>query len=206
LFLFWVAIHKTVLQTAINKLSMDNLLERIQTFAEKAHGEQKRKYSGDPYIVHPVRVMNTCREYTGDNTILAAALLHDVLEDTPITKLKMKQFLKSVVNMEDADRILRLVTALTDVYTKEKFPLLNRNRRRLKETHRLGNISGDAQTVKYADIIDNTIDITQNDPDFAIVYLKECMNSLISMTDGNPELYQRALQTVEENMMKLNGR
>lgn len=154
-------------------------------------------------MIHPVRVMETCMEYTGDQTILAAALLHDVLEDTPVTKLKMKLFLESITNKEDAERIVKLVAALTDVYTKEKFPKLNRSGRRHKETQRLGTIPGDAQTVKYADIIDNTIDITKNDPDFATVYLKECMNSLKSMTEGNPDLYRRALETVNENMKNL---
>lgn len=182
---------------------MDNLLDTIQEFADKAHDKQKRKYSGERYITHPIRVMNICRQYTEDQTILAAALLHDVLEDTPVTKLKMKLFLEDLMEHKAAEKTIKLVVALTDVYTKEKFPWLNRNRRRLKETERLGAIPGDAQTIKYADIIDNSIDITLNDPDFATVYLKECMNILRSMTGGNPELYAKALHTVNESMQKL---
>ncbi len=183
---------------------MNNILEKIREFADEAHGEQKRKYSGERYIVHPVRVMGTCREYTLNQTILAAALLHDVLEDTKVSKLKMNQFLVTLMTQEDAAQVLKLVSALTDVYTKEKFPLLNRKHRRSKEMERLQSIPGDAQTIKYADIIDNTMDITQNDPDFATVYLRECMNILQKMTNGDPELYKRALQTVKGNMQKLN--
>lgn len=182
---------------------MDNLLDTIQEFADKAHDKQKRKYTGERYIAHPIRVMNICRQYTEDHTILAAALLHDVLEDTPVTKLKMKTFLDSNMEIKAAEKTLNLVVALTDVYTKEKFPWLNRNRRRMKETQRLGTIPGDAQTVKYADIIDNSIDITKNDPDFATVYLKECMNILRNMTSGILELYAKAMQTVDENMRRL---
>lgn len=57
---------------------MEEVLEQIRDFADKAHGEQMRKYTPERYIVHPVRVMKICREYTDDITVLAAALLHDV--------------------------------------------------------------------------------------------------------------------------------
>lgn len=183
---------------------MDNVLEKIREFADESHGDQQRKYSGERYIVHPVRVMEICRQYTLNHIILAAALLHDVLEDTKVNKLKMSQFLVTIMTPEDAASVIKLVSALTDVYTKEKFPLLNRKHRRYKESERLQSIPGDAQTIKYADIIDNTIDFTQNDPDFATVYLRECFNILRKMTKGNPELHKRALQTVEDNMQKLS--
>jgi (p)ppGpp synthase/HD superfamily hydrolase len=61
---------------------MDPSLETIKDFANKAHGDQKRRYTPDKYVVHPIRVMELCKEYTNDVTVLAAALLHDVLEDT----------------------------------------------------------------------------------------------------------------------------
>jgi guanosine-3',5'-bis(diphosphate) 3'-pyrophosphohydrolase len=60
------------------------LPQQIRDFAEKVHGNQKRKYSGRPYIVHPVAVLQLCREHTNDTAILAAALLRDVLEDTDV--------------------------------------------------------------------------------------------------------------------------
>lgn len=182
---------------------MDNLLDKVQQFADEAHGDQKRKYTGERYIVHPIRVMNICSEYTTDPVVLAAALLHDVLEDTPVNKPAMSHFLESIMTREDAARTLRLVSALTDVYTKEKFPELNRKRRRFKEAERLKSIQADAQTIKYADIIDNTVDITQNDHDFAVVYLKECMQILRNMANGNQDLYKRALETVEASREKL---
>ncbi|OPX86551.1 MAG: GTP pyrophosphokinase [Pelotomaculum sp. PtaB.Bin104] len=52
--------------------------------AEAAHREQKR-YSGDPYIVHPVEVAKILAELELDQETLVAALLHDVVEDTGIT-------------------------------------------------------------------------------------------------------------------------
>lgn len=182
---------------------MNNMLEKIREFADRAHGDQKRKYSGERYIVHPIRVMDICNQYTTDQSILAAALLHDVLEDTPVSRLQMKLFLESVMDIANAEKVLKLVIALTDVYTREKFPQLNRKSRRAKETERLQHIPGDAQTVKYADIIDNTIDIANNDKDFARVYLKECRVILSKMTQGHPELHKKAMDTVEENMKRI---
>jgi (p)ppGpp synthase/HD superfamily hydrolase len=182
-----------------------DILEKVREFADNAHGEQKRKYSGDRYIVHPVRVMNICRQYTQNPIILAAALLHDVLEDTPVGKEKIYHFLEDKMTAEEAAEVVNLVTALTDVYIKESFPHLNRKNRKSKESARLGMIPGDAQTIKYADIIDNTIDITQNDPGFALGYLKECRSLLNNITKGNPALYKKAIESVEECMRKITN-
>ncbi len=181
---------------------MEDILKKVTDFADQAHGEQKRKYTGERYIAHPVRVMNTCRQYTDNPVVLSAALLHDVLEDTPVGKDKIYRFLENVMGGEQSARVVKLVEALTDVYVKEKFPLLNRKRRKKKESERLGTIPADAQTIKYADIMDNTVDISHNDPNFAPVYLKECRLLLTNMKNGNPELYNRAIQSVEENLQK----
>ncbi len=61
------------------------LIERAFAVAEQAHRPQKRA-SGDPYITHPVQVASFLANLGFDATSVAAALLHDVLEDTPITR------------------------------------------------------------------------------------------------------------------------
>jgi (p)ppGpp synthase/HD superfamily hydrolase len=71
---------------------METIISQIIEFADRAHNEQKRKYTPDRYIVHPIRVMETCKKYTSDSAVLAGALLHDVLEDTAVTKEKNKIF------------------------------------------------------------------------------------------------------------------
>lgn len=181
---------------------MEDILNKVKEFADQAHGEQKRKYTGERYIVHPVRVMNICRQYTDNPVVLSAALLHDVLEDTPVGKDNLYRFVENIMGAEASARVVDLVVALTDVYVKEKFPLLNRKRRKKKESERLAMIPADAQTIKYADIIDNTMDITHNDPDFAPFYLRECRSILTGMKDGNPELLKRAIESVEGNLLK----
>lgn len=58
-------------------------------FAEAAHKDQKRK-SGEPYIAHPVEVATILAKLKQDADTLCAALLHDVLEDTPATQETLK--------------------------------------------------------------------------------------------------------------------
>ena len=153
---------------------MEEKLEKVRDLAENAHGNQKRKYTAERYIVHPVRVMETCSRFTTDLCILAAALLHDVLEDTPVRKNDLEAFLLTLMNAEMATRTMQLVIELTDVYVKKDFPDINRRTRKSKEFLRLDKTSADSQTIKYADIIDNTREIVQYDPDFAKVFVYEC--------------------------------
>lgn len=177
---------------------MNSRLEAVKEFADLAHGNQIRRYTGERYIVHPQRVMETCKMYSDNQAVLAAALLHDVLEDTPVTVDELLVFLLGIFHKSDADLTLRLVIELTDVFTKEAYPMLNRRRRKLMEFERLSNTSADAQTIKYADLIDNVLDIAQNDPDFSIMFLHEAKLVLEKIPAGNRDLYVRAIDILRE--------
>ncbi len=177
---------------------MNTLLQQVRDYADAAHGTQMRKYTPERYIVHPVRVMETCAQYTDKPTILAAALLHDVLEDTPLTQQEMQAFLQTIMSEEDAAETLKLVIELTDVYVKKDYPKMNRRTRKAKEQLRIADTSADSQTIKYADIIDNCNEIVKHDPDFAKVFLYECRANLRIMGKGNADLYNRAVQKVDD--------
>jgi (p)ppGpp synthase/HD superfamily hydrolase len=177
-------------------MAIESILDKVKEFADSAHGSQMRRYSSERYIVHPVRVMETCKKYTDNVTILSAALLHDVLEDTPVTKDELKVFLHPLMNEQEATRTVELVTELTDVFIKEKYPKWNRRKRKNKETDRLVKISPEAQTVKYADIIDNAPEITTHDPEFANRFLYEYRQLLRRMNKGDAKLYKIAIETV----------
>ncbi len=70
-------------------------------FAAESHGEQRR-YSGDPYIVHTVSVASILADMEIDRETIVAALLHDVLEDTPVTAEELKnKFGTGVVTLVD---------------------------------------------------------------------------------------------------------
>lgn len=186
-------------------MDQDAVLKEIERFATDAHGEQMRRYTPDPYIVHPIRVMEKCRQYLPQLPVLAAALLHDVLEDTSVTAEELEGFLYHTMNAEDARLTMLFVVEMTDIYTKQAYPQFNRRQRRDLEFERLTAVSPEAQTIKYADIIDNT-DITENDPDFAQVYLREALRLLNKITAGHPELHKKALDTVKTCLERLNGR
>src|SRR6202035_4407510 len=67
-----------------NPNTSEALLNRAYVYAMKAHGEQKRA-SGDPYFSHPLEVAAILTDLKLDDSTIAAALLHDTIEDTAAT-------------------------------------------------------------------------------------------------------------------------
>lgn len=85
----------------IQYLSPDEVkaVENTYIFAKTAHGPQMR-YSGEPYITHPVAVATILAEMRMDPDTLIAALLHDVIEDTPVKSPEMiEKFGKEVTSL-----------------------------------------------------------------------------------------------------------
>jgi (p)ppGpp synthase/HD superfamily hydrolase len=66
------------------------LLNRAYVYAMKAHGEQVRA-SGDPYFSHPLEVAAILTDLKLDDATIAAALLHDTIEDTTATRAEIDQ-------------------------------------------------------------------------------------------------------------------
>ncbi len=110
-------------------------IERITDayhFAEKAHQGQKRR-SGEPYIIHPVAVAQILAEMGMDADSICAALLHDVVEDTPVTDEEIrKKFGETVEQLVDGVTKLGQITSnktqSTDDSTKEERLLLMERR------------------------------------------------------------------------------
>ena len=67
-----------------NRKSNSNLIQKAYNYALSNHKEQKR-LSGEEYIIHPLQVAQILAELKMDDATICAALLHDVVEDTPIT-------------------------------------------------------------------------------------------------------------------------
>lgn len=170
---------------------------QLLEFVKTQHGEQKRKYTGLPYWTHLLSVAEIVSEY---KSVLGVeiALCHDLIEDTKCTREELDTFLKGIkYDYEERVIIVNDVIHLTDQYTHEAYPDLNREARKNLEAARLVDISSNAQTVKYADIIDNTSSIVKYDPGFARVYLKEINKKIYKMNRGNPKLYKTCLECVE---------
>jgi guanosine-3',5'-bis(diphosphate) 3'-pyrophosphohydrolase len=73
-----------------NPQTNEALLNRAYVYAMKAHGEQKRA-SGDPYFSHPLEVAAILTDLKLDDATIAAALLHDTIEDTATTRTEIDQ-------------------------------------------------------------------------------------------------------------------
>ena len=127
-----------------------SVIDKAFAFATAAHAAvgQKRKYDGAPYIVHPQRVADIVRTYGGDDDQIAAAYLHDVVEDTQVD-------IDTIQSMF-GDTIASLVSDLTDVSCS-----YDGNRATRKSIDMEHTLSGsvDAQFVKLADIIDNSLSL-----------------------------------------------
>jgi len=141
------------------------IVDKALNFATAAHEGQTRKYDGMPYIVHPIAVAKLVKDMTDDENMVAAAYLHDVVEDTPTTHEEIfKHF---------GLRVAELVFDLTDQFTSEEYPKLNRNKRKALEADRLGKCAKDVQLIKICDMADNTKSIVKDDPGFAVLFLRE---------------------------------
>ena len=165
---------------------MSTTIGRALWFAQQAHQGQSRKYTGEDYIIHPIRVARTVANYGGSHDLVCAALLHDVVEDTDFTD--------DDITREFGAVIAELVFDLTDASRPEDG---NRSRRKSIDRAHLADGSTCAQFVKCADIIDNTHDIRANDPKFAITYLAEMVLLLEVLTKvaGTP-IYEEAYRSV----------
>lgn len=162
-----------------------NLIEKALKLAVEAHEGQIRKYTKEPYIYHPIEVSRIVWDVNKDEAVIAAAICHDVIEDTRYRAREIEWFLGT--------RVCELVIELTDVSRPEDG---NREKRKEIDRERLRKVSVDAKTIKLADLISNTDSIVEHDPDFAIVYMKEKQLLLEVLKEGDQTLYQAALERV----------
>jgi len=158
-------------------------------YATAAHAAvgQRRKYTDEPYIVHPARVAVTVSKCGGTDDMISAAYLHDVVEDTGVS-------IEDIQDMFGPDVAL-IVDGLTDVSVPEDG---NRAVRKAMDRAHSAEATYEAQFVKCADIIDNAGDIGDNDPSFNVVYRKE-MAMLLDVMDKvkDTPIYTAAVKAVQ---------
>ena len=161
------------------------LINKAKMLAGKAHEGQFRKYSAMPYIVHPIEVATIVQTVEHSDEMIAAALLHDVVEDTDYSF----EDIAKEVSPEVAD----LVKGLTDVSSPQDG---NRKVRKAIDKDHLAEQNAEVQTIKLADVISNSQDIKANDPKFAKVYIEEMKALLEVLTKGDKTLYAKAKEIV----------
>ncbi len=162
-------------------MSQDDIVARARAMATRAHTGQVRKYTGEPYIIHPEEVAGIVAEAGLPPPVVAAAWLHDVIEDCGVTAEE--------IAAEISAEVARLVLEVTDVSRPGDGSRLVR--KRLDRDH-LATASAEGQSIKLADLISNTASIVERDPGFARVYLREKDELLEVLTRGHRGLYERA--------------
>lgn len=175
---------------------MSELVAKASAFSVAAHCAvgQKRKYTGENYHHHPLAVVNTVRMVKHTEEMIAAAYLHDVVEDTQVELW--------VIEGVFGHTVASYVDYLTDSLTPADG---NRAFRKAAYRDQLKEAPAAVQTVKLADLIDNTKSIVQHDKDFARVYLKEKQALLEVLTKGDATLYKMAWDQVEDGLKAVYG-
>lgn len=164
-----------------------DIVEKARVFATAAHAAvgQLRKYTNEPYIVHPFEVAMTVKQVGGTPEMIAAAYLHDTVEDTHVTH--------ETIEREFGPEVAEMVFFLTDVSKPE---MGNRARRKAIDREHIAKADAKVQTIKLADIIANCTSIIKYDPEFAKVYLEEKRLLLEVLTKGDKILLDRARKIV----------
>lgn len=123
-----------------------SLLDRAICFAVQAHANTERKGKGFPYIVHPLEVVAIVSTMTSDQELLAAAVLHDTLEDTDATFEQLEQLF--------GRRVAELVAHESDVKLEGHASATWHLRKQMAIEH-LAQASRDAKIVAMGDKLSN---------------------------------------------------
>jgi len=162
-------------------------IRKAYDYACEMHKGQKRKYSGNEYIIHPVRVAKIVNLISdSDADMICAALLHDVIEDSEATYKDVAMRFGKVV----ADMVLEL----SNNDDKGK----NRATRKKMACDRMLKASVKSKTIKLADIIDNLKSIRKYDVKFRDVFFAEKKLMIELLHEGDKILYKKAVKIIEE--------
>ena len=130
-----------------NKPLNTELLDRAIIFAVRAHAGTERRGKGYPYIVHPMEAVEIVATMTADQELLAAAALHDTVEDTEVTVEQLRA--------EFGERIASLVAEESDAIPEGMTEEGSWHQRKQAAIDRLSKASHDAKMVALGDKLSN---------------------------------------------------
>ena len=142
-----------------------SIIDKADAFAAGAHAavRQKRKYTGYDYIDHPRAVAEIVRQSGGSDEMIAAALLHDTIEDTGVTFVHIMDMFGT--------RVAEMVDAVTNKASKEDGG--REDRLFINVLALRARLDIQSRVIKLADLVHNTSSIMQYDQTFAARYLAE---------------------------------
>lgn len=130
-----------------NKYMDTALVDKAIKFAVDAHANTERRGKGFPYVIHVLEAMEIVATITNDPELLAAAALHDTVEDTDVTF--------DVIRREFGDRIATLVQAESDEMVAGVSEEDSWRGRKQAAINRLAAASHDAKIVAMGDKLSN---------------------------------------------------
>ena len=130
-----------------NKPLNTELLDRAIRFAVTAHAGTERRGKGFPYIVHPMEAVAIVSTMTPDQELLAAAALHDTVEDTNVNV--------ELLRAEFGERVAKLVEEESDVFVEGLSEEESWHGRKQAAIDRLSRASRDAKMVALGDKLSN---------------------------------------------------
>lgn len=130
-----------------NKYMDTALVDKAIKFAVDAHANTERRGKGFPYVIHVLEAMEIVATITNDPELLAAAALHDTVEDTDVTV--------EVIRREFGDRIASLVQAESDEMVAGVSEEDSWRGRKQAAINRLASASHDAKIVAMGDKLSN---------------------------------------------------
>ncbi len=174
---------------------MSNVVDKARRYASKAHAsiDQRRKYTNDPYIVHPQAVADIVSSVPHTEEMLAAAWLHDTVEDTSTTL--------DDINSHFGPQVAELVGMLTNVSLACEGDRIEK--KNLDRQH-CAKASPAAKTIKLADLIDNLRSLVTHDPDFAKTYLIEKRLMLAVLKEGDATLWLQVEHIINDSLQRLH--
>ena len=130
-----------------NKPLNTAVLDRAIVFAVKAHSGTERRGKGYPYIVHPLEAVEIVATMTADQELLAAAALHDTVEDTDVTVEQIRE--------EFGDRVADLVASESDTFEEGVSEEEGWHARKQAAIDRLSKAGREAKMVALGDKLSN---------------------------------------------------
>ncbi len=131
----------------IERHLLDDEVMAALKIAEKAHFGQFREFGAEPYLLHPIRVaLLASRQEGATSTHVAAALLHDVIEDSHFTIFDLSE---QGISEATIAIVIKLTKGSSEVYA---------------EVIKRISADGDARMVKWCDVLDNLVTLPPGEP------------------------------------------
>lgn len=197
---------------------MQNKTEILIEWVKEQHKDQKQKYTEIPYQTHLQNVANIVSTHIKDNNVIEIAWCHELYKYTTINHITLFNKLISIgYNHAEASFITSRVNDITSLYTSEPNIKKIKNLiqflkygnidllKKMMEAKRISNINPITQSVKYADIIDNSNNIPTNIPNLTHIYIQKTKNLIRLLRKGNVNLLIEACYSIKQAQIKLDN-